>query len=82
MLMIAPGMKKGDILLLYTDGIVEAQNERQELYGEQRLTEQLRKHRTKSPKEICQLILEDVQVYNRFPEYSDDKTLVVIKRAR
>ena len=75
-------MKKGDVLLLYTDGIVEAQNERQELYGEQRLTDMLRKHRTKSPKEICQLILENVQVYNRFPEYSDDKTLVVIKRTR
>ncbi len=75
-------MKKGDVLLLYTDGIVEAQNERQELYGEQRLTEMLRKHKTKTPKEICQLILEDVQVYNRFPEYSDDKTLVVIKRTR
>ena len=75
-------MKKGDVLLLYTDGIIEAQNERQEQYGEQRLIEALRKHRAKSPKEICQLILENVQVYNRFPEYSDDKTLLVIKRTR
>lgn len=75
-------MHKGDILLLYTDGIVEAMNEAREMYGDQRLVRQLREHRGRTPKEICQLILEDVQVHNRLVDYSDDKTIVVIKRNR
>lgn len=75
-------MKKGDILLLYTDGITEAANEQGAMYGEERLIAKLREHRARGPREICQLILEDVQVFNRLRHYSDDKTLVVIKRNR
>jgi serine phosphatase RsbU (regulator of sigma subunit) len=75
-------MAKGDVLLLYTDGITEASNEKHEMYGEQRLIRKLKEHRLKTPKEICQLIIEDVQIYNRLKEYSDDKTMVLIKRTR
>jgi sigma-B regulation protein RsbU (phosphoserine phosphatase) len=75
-------MRKGDVLLLFTDGIVEASNERQELYGENRLIETLQRHRSQSPREICQRIIEDVQVHSSAGEYSDDKTLVLIKRTR
>jgi sigma-B regulation protein RsbU (phosphoserine phosphatase) len=75
-------MKKGDILLLYTDGISEASNEKREMYGEDRLKNKLRELKTKSPREICQLIIEDVQLHNRLVEYSDDKTVVVIKRTK
>jgi serine phosphatase RsbU (regulator of sigma subunit) len=75
-------MQKGDILLLYTDGIVEASNEQKEMFGDQRLIRLLRTHRGKTAKELCQLILEEVQVYSANAEYSDDKTVVVIKRVR
>jgi sigma-B regulation protein RsbU (phosphoserine phosphatase) len=75
-------MRKGDILLLYTDGITEASNERQELFGEQRLVELLRLHKSKSPKEICLQILQEVQTYGRDAAYSDDRTLVAVKRSR
>ena len=73
---------KGDTLLLYTDGITEASNELQELFGDQRLMDALRRHRERSPKEICQLILEEVQIHSKQGEYSDDKTLVVVKRRK
>jgi serine phosphatase RsbU (regulator of sigma subunit) len=75
-------MNKGDILLLYTDGITEASNENREMYGEQRLINKLKTHKSNTPKEICGLILEEVQQHNKLVEYSDDKTLVVIKRTR
>jgi len=75
-------MNKGDVLLMYTDGIVEATNEREGMYGEQRLIKALREHHLKTPKELCALILQEVQVYSKDADYSDDKTLVVIKRAR
>ncbi len=75
-------MQKGDVLLLYTDGITEAFNEKRKMYGEQRVIEKLKELKTKSPKEICQLIVEDVQIHNRLVKYSDDKTVVVIKRTK
>ncbi|HEX9658053.1 MAG TPA: PP2C family protein-serine/threonine phosphatase [Bacteroidota bacterium] len=75
-------MQKGDILLLYTDGITEAQDEKQRLYGEERLLKKLKEVKGESPKTICTLIVEDVQKYNRMKEYSDDKTVVVIKRMK
>jgi serine phosphatase RsbU (regulator of sigma subunit) len=42
----------------------------------------LKENRARTPKEICQLILEEVQMHNRLIEYSDDKTILVIKRSR
>ena len=75
-------MRKGDILLLYTDGITEAADEHRRLFGEERLVNLLRLHRSKSPKEICQHILQEVQTYCRNAEYSDDRTLVVVRRSR
>jgi len=73
---------KGDILLLFTDGITEAANEAQELFGEQRVIDALRRYRDRTPKEICQLILEEVQIHCKLGEYSDDKTVVAVKRKR
>lgn len=70
---------KDDVLVLYTDGITEA-NDGENEYEEPRLIEVIRKHAHKSAKEICQEILQDVQVYSANGEYSDDKTVVVIKR--
>ncbi len=75
-------MNKGDVLLLYTDGVSDASNENREMYGERRLVEKLREYRQRTPKEITQLILEDVQKHNRLQEFSDDKTLVVVKKTR
>jgi sigma-B regulation protein RsbU (phosphoserine phosphatase) len=75
-------MSKGDVLLLYTDGISDASNENREMYGEKRIIEKLRQVKGRSPREMCQLIIEDVQLHNRLVEFSDDKTVVVIKRTR
>lgn len=75
-------LHRGDIMLLYTDGIVEAPNERGEMFGEGRLIHALTQHRKRTPRELCALITEEVQVHSRMAEYSDDKTVVVIKRSR
>jgi sigma-B regulation protein RsbU (phosphoserine phosphatase) len=75
-------LNRGDVMLLYTDGIVEASNERGEMYGEQRLIQMLKAHRKRTPRELCQLILEEVQIFSKMAEYSDDKTLVAIRRSR
>ena len=75
-------INKGDMLLLYTDGIVEAANKKFEFYGDDRLKECLIKNKSRSPKDICEIIIQDVQRFSARGKYSDDKTLVVIKRVK
>jgi sigma-B regulation protein RsbU (phosphoserine phosphatase) len=75
-------MHKGDILVLYTDGITEAADEHRSMYGEERLIQKVIELKAKGPQEMCRLLIEDVQLHNRLIEYSDDKTVVVIKRNR
>lgn len=74
--------KVNDILLLYTDGIMEATNEKFEFYGEERIKECLVKYKNNSPKEICNLICQDVSKFSANGIYSDDRTLVTIKRIK
>lgn len=73
-------MYQGDILLLFTDGIDEAQDENGNLYGTERLYELLNKHHRDTSKNIAYYIIEDVQKFSAKSIYSDDRTLVVIKR--
>jgi sigma-B regulation protein RsbU (phosphoserine phosphatase) len=73
---------KGDILLLYTDGIVEAVDVNFKLYGEERLKQKLLQAKDFPPREITEAILEEVQNFSAQGPYSDDKTLVAVKRMK
>lgn len=72
---------KGDILLLYTDGITEA-NDGAEEFGDKRLEQLLVDNAKQTPKRIAQKILEEVQIFSAHGEYHDDKTILVIKRIK
>ncbi len=74
--------RKNDILLLYTDGIVEATNENFEFFGEDKLKESILKHKNNNAKEICEYIIQDVAEFSANGVYSDDRTLVAIKRIK
>lgn len=71
-----------DSLLLYTDGIVEATNNKFEFYGEDRLKEVFTANKELSAKDIANNIIEDVQKYSAKGKYSDDRTVVVIKKIK
>ncbi len=72
--------QKDDILLIYSDGVTESADENFELYGEDKLKKLLISLKSKSPREITYAILEDVIKFSKNGQYSDDKTLVVIKK--
>jgi len=73
--------KNGDVLVIYTDGIVEAANSKFEFYEEERLEKVISNNFHKTPKEIALAILDDVNQFSTSrPKYQDDKTLVIIKR--
>ncbi|MFV1883129.1 MAG: PP2C family protein-serine/threonine phosphatase [Balneola sp.] len=71
--------EEGDVLVLYTDGITEAQNEKGEFYDEKRLLKLLKREKTNSSKELRDLIIEDVRTFIGDTLQYDDMTLVVIK---
>ena len=71
----------GDVLVIFTDGITEAANEKFEFYDESRLEDLIKKNAAKTPKEIALSIIESVSKFSTSDsKYQDDKTIVVIKR--
>lgn len=72
-------LEKGDLIILYTDGVVEARNEEKEFYGFERFKEILIKHNRKNVNEIAKEIKEDVEKFNGFISQHDDFTLLLIK---
>ena len=71
---------KDDLLLLYSDGVTESANAAFKQYGDDKLLANFMKFKDLSPKEIAIRILEDVISFSKNGKYSDDKTLVVIKK--
>jgi serine phosphatase RsbU (regulator of sigma subunit) len=70
----------GDILCLYTDGIVESRKDKQEEFGDGRLVDRLKGSGSLASREILEKIYEDVFAFSGCAEAGDDMTLVVIKR--
>lgn len=73
-------MQHGDVLLIVTDGVLEAQSPIGEFYGIERLADHVRAAHDQSPRTIAMRILEDVQHFSAGAAYSDDRTIVVIQR--
>ena len=68
-------MKAGDRLFLYTDGVSEAQNEKGEFYGEERLLKVLNSH-SQSPEDTLHFVSADVEKFVNRAERSDDITML------
>jgi PAS domain S-box-containing protein len=66
----------GDILVMYTDGVTESMNERDEEYTDQRLADLLSDSDAQIPNELTLEILEDVRGHQGDAEQSDDITLL------
>src|SRR5260370_9774446 len=71
----------GDILVLYSDGIVEASDHSDEAFGEDRLITVVELSRNKSVEEIRNRILSSVRVFARNPGSATDHLLLVIRYA-
>jgi sigma-B regulation protein RsbU (phosphoserine phosphatase) len=69
----------GDIVVVGTDGIWEAQNASGRMYGKERLIELIRLHKDKSARQIASLVVESVLEFCSDTPPADDITLLVIK---
>ncbi len=74
------GMNSGDILVLYTDGITEAENPDGEEYGIDRLQEVCAENRGKSLKDLAECIESNLDQFASGIPYADDRTYVLVRR--
>jgi len=73
-------LTEDDLLVLYTDGLVEAMNDAEEEFGENRLKMLLLENKNLPSEAIVDLVVSKVREHTGNTHLQDDFTLVVIKR--
>jgi sigma-B regulation protein RsbU (phosphoserine phosphatase) len=70
-------LRPGDLLCMYTDGIIEATDGKDREFGLERLLKVVRQNRELSAKEIGREVLAQVAKWGRAGQ--DDRTVVIVK---
>jgi phosphoserine phosphatase RsbU/P len=73
-------LEPGDRMLLYTDGVTEAANARDEEYGEARVLAWLREHRGDDGRALVEGLIDDVVRFASPVRPRDDMTLMTVSR--
>jgi sigma-B regulation protein RsbU (phosphoserine phosphatase) len=73
-------LQTGDLIAIYSDGIAEAMNGKDDMFGEERIFELLQYNRAESSEKIIDLIIESVKNFAGTTPQFDDITLVIIKK--
>jgi hypothetical protein len=72
--------QQNDIIILYTDGVVEATNKLNRFYGDNRLQKLIETYHESSADTLLNKIVEDLYTFGDGTNQHDDMTLVVIKK--
>ncbi len=72
-------LEPGDRLLLYTDGVIEAQNEQGEFFGISRLCNLFAADRSESPETTIRKLMTDLRAFCGKNEFADDITMVILQ---
>jgi|GEM_PF-1276668 len=73
------GVDTGDILLMYTDGVTEAENAHGELFGAERLGRIVAAQYQRHPQEIIDAILDGLAAFSGARPRDDDVAMVAVK---
>ncbi len=73
-------LEPGDLLVLYTDGVVEALDTGLQMFGRERLLEVVSAHRHRSAEELVQAVDQALTAFTGDAPQFDDLTLLVVKR--
>ena len=71
---------KGDVVVLYTDGITEAENMDKMLYGLERLIDVIQMNWQRTASEIRYAVIDDVRSHIGEQKIFDDITLLILKQ--
>jgi len=72
-----PWTIRHDLLVLWTDGLVDARNDAGEPFGEQRLLAAVCARRTETPEAIVRAVLAEAEAFGSRP--IDDRTLLILR---
>jgi len=73
---------KGDILVVYSDGLTDAQNRQEEMFGEERLLEIIRQQAPSGSQILEQQFLKAIEEFTQGMPQTDDITFVVIEKGQ
>ncbi len=73
-------LEPGDTLVLYSDGITEAQDPNGDHYGEERLIRSFEGHAEREPAEVAGSVLQDLVRFRGTGLQQDDMTLLIVRR--
>lgn len=73
-------LEPGDLLVFFTDGVTEPENEYGEMFGEERFLDLLLRNAHLGEEEIVRLVIESVREWTGSEELQDDMTLLLARR--
>jgi serine phosphatase RsbU (regulator of sigma subunit) len=75
-------LDEGDILVVYSDGLTDSQNHREELFGEERLLEIIRQEAPSGSHALKEKFLKAVEEFTQGMPQTDDITFVVVEKCQ
>ncbi|HBF33352.1 TPA: hypothetical protein DDW35_02185 [Candidatus Sumerlaeota bacterium] len=72
-------LEKGDTIVLYTDGVIEASDREGNVFGAERFSANLQKRLDRSAEELVHAVMDDISVYAATMPQQDDITLIALK---
>ena len=73
-------LDKGDILVVYSDGLTDAHNQQGEMFGEERLLELIRQEAPSGSDALEQKLLKAIREFTQDTPQTDDITFVVVEK--
>jgi serine phosphatase RsbU (regulator of sigma subunit) len=75
-------LDKGDILVVYSDGLTDAQDPQNEMFGEERLLTLIRQEAPSGSRALEQTFLKSIEEFTQGMPQTDDITFVVVEKCR
>jgi serine phosphatase RsbU (regulator of sigma subunit) len=75
-------LDKGDILVVYSDGLTDAQNQQEEMFGEERLLKIIQQEAPSGSHALEQKLLQEIEEFTQDMPQNDDITFVVVEKCQ
>ncbi|UCH96776.1 MAG: SpoIIE family protein phosphatase [Candidatus Aminicenantes bacterium] len=72
-------LNKGETIFLYTDGVTDAQRKDGEMFEKERLVQYLEKNCQKSPEELCEGLIQEIEKFTSGEPPADDITIMALR---
>jgi sigma-B regulation protein RsbU (phosphoserine phosphatase) len=75
-------LDRGDILVVYSDGLTDAQNQREEMFGRKRLLQLIRQKAPAGSGALEQAFLQAIEEFTQGTPQTDDITFVIVEKCQ